>query len=547
MATTAPSRRMQVAVRAHLPKGRASRHPSSDSARPTGWRRRLHIPVLGLRARVSATFALGALVVSLIMVVVIYFTSRSLIIDQQVTLLRSQALANAVALRTSLSPTNVSLLLGSLNQPNSESVLYFDGLWYGTFWTGGYQTPQQAAESVLPAGLVNLVTTHQPAEQTYMRDGSPRFAIGIPIGSIPAEYFEEFDLASVQSTLHRLLGALLAAAALSTLGGAVFGRSSAGRALRPLRIVGDAARAIAGGQLSTRLESADVSELAVLASSFNRMVDQLQDRIERDARFTSDVSHELRSPLTTLAASFAVLESRVAEMPERAQLAVSLASAEMRRFQRMVGDLLEISRLDAGSVDLSLEVVRVGELVRRTVTTAVRDLRAHGLFGAPRTDAAMATPSAPDGAPAGDQADESSLGFPIDIPPQVENRQVMVDKRRFERIVANLLENAALYGGGPTRVAAEVAADRPAVRLSVDDAGPGIPPEERDRIFERFSRGASARRRGAGEGTGLGLALVAEHVRLHGGRVWVEPAGDQGARFVVELPLASAGASPAVS
>jgi two-component system sensor histidine kinase MtrB len=534
MATEAPTRRRAVAVRAYLPKSRAVRHPSGDPARPPGDRRRFRrLPVLGLRARITATFALGALVVSGIMVVAIYFTSRGLIIDQQLSLLRSQAFANAGAVNTSLSspPTDVYSLLRSLNQPNSDSVLYTGRLWYGTWWLGGSPNPQ-LAEGRLPTKLVDLVQANEPAEQTYMLDGAPRFAVGIPIEAIPAEYYEVFDLSSVQSTLHRLLGALLAAAALSTFAGAAYGRFSAGRALRPLRVVGDAARAIAGGQLGTRLESADVNELAVLASSFNRMVDQLQERIERDARFTSDVSHELRSPLTTLAASFSVLESRAAEMPERAQLAVTLASAELRRFQRMVGDLLEISRLDSGSVDLSLEMVRVGELLRRTVGTAVRDLRAHGLYGAPASGQA---------APAGGSAGVTDLGFPLEIPPQVENRQVMVDKRRFERIVANLLENAALYGGGPTRVAVEVATDRPAVRLVVDDAGPGIPPEERDRIFERFSRGASARRRGAGEGTGLGLALVAEHVRLHGGRVWVEePPGGQGARFVVELPLASA-------
>ena len=101
--------------------------------------------------------------------------------------------------------------------------------------------------------------------------------------------------------------------------------------------------------------------------------------------------------------------------------------------------------------------------------------------------------------------------------------------------MANLVDNAAVYAGGVTRLAVEASDDR--VRLIVEDAGPGVPAEGRERIFERFFRGSAAGRRGAGDGTGLGLALVAEHVRLHGGRVWVDDRPGGGSRFVVELPI----------
>ena len=99
------------------------------------------------------------------------------------------------------------------------------------------------------------------------------------------------------------------------------------------------------------------------------------------------------------------------------------------------------------------------------------------------------------------------------------------------------MENAVYYGGGATRVSLEQ--DRSVARLAVEDAGPGVAPDERERVFDRFFRGsASGRRRSGGQGSGLGLSLVAEHVRLHGGRVWVEDGpGGVGARFVVELPL----------
>jgi signal transduction histidine kinase len=185
---------------------------------------------------------------------------------------------------------------------------------------------------------------------------------------------------------------------------------------------------------------------------------------------------------------------------------VDLLAAELRRFQRMVTDLLEISRFDTGSAELSLDDVRVDELVQHAV-----------------------------------QAGGNGT-LPVELAPDVAGLQVSVDKRRIERVVANLVENASVYAGGVTRLAVEATGDT--VRLIVEDAGPGVPAEGRERIFERFFRGSAAGRRGAGDGTGLGLALVAEHVHLHGGRVWVEDRSGGGSRFVVELPIRPAPGGP---
>jgi signal transduction histidine kinase len=122
----------------------------------------------------------------------------------------------------------------------------------------------------------------------------------------------------------------------------------------------------------------------------------------------------------------------------------------------------------------------------------------------------------------------------VDIDPAVSGLRLRVDKRRMERVVANLVDNAAQYAGGVTRISVEPAPG--AVRLVIIDHGPGVAPTERERIFERFYRGQTSGRRGATDGTGLGLSLVAEHVRLHGGRVWVEVGVGDENRFVVELP-----------
>ncbi|MGH3840199.1 MAG: sensor histidine kinase [Pseudonocardiaceae bacterium] len=161
----------------------------------------------------------------------------------------------------------------------------------------------------------------------------------------------------------------------------------------------------------------------------------------------------------------------------------------------MVVDLLEISRLDQDVDEQALETVDLGNLVRNV---------------------AASRPG----------------GVPIDIeqPPPL----VLADRRRLDRVVVNLLENAERHGGGPVRVAVMRHSGR--VRLEVDDAGPGVPAELCERVFERFARGAHAGHRRDHDGTGLGLAVVAQHVRGHRGAVWVEDRPSGGARFVVELP-----------
>ncbi len=308
--------------------------------------------------------------------------------------------------------------------------------------------------------------------------------------------------------------ALFAAGVVTTLLGVGLGRFASVRSLRPLAEVSRAAGAIAGGDLDTRLDAdAADPDLQELTNSFNAMVDQLQERIEREARFNSDVSHELRSPLTTLAAALEVLEADSGTLPPRSQRALQLFSDDLHRFQRMVGDLLEMSRADAGSVDVFLEEVSVTELVQRSVEAGFGHMDGRRSGGPP----------------------------PVRIDPDVGPWRVGVDKRRFERVMVNLMENASHYGGGVTEIAV-VPGTGDNVDVTVDDAGPGISLEERAKVFERFYRGSASGRRGTGTGTGLGLALVAEHMRLMHGGVHVESSPEGGARFVLSLPVLSNGA-----
>jgi signal transduction histidine kinase len=439
------------------------------------------------------TFGLGALALSATMAGLTYFTARQFTVHERETAILRQAYVNASLARSSLRTVNpeITQLLASLDTvPGSRSVLERGGQWYATSISVG--------ENAIPIGLRTLVLSGTPATQHFVLGDTPEMAVGLPIPSVNASYFEVFSLDELSRTLRILALALAGAALVTTIAGAVIGRWASGRALRPLAQVSRAAEIVAGGSLDTRLLARGDPELSALASSFNRMTDALQERIDHEVRFTADVSHELRSPLTTLATSLGVLESHRDELPPRSRHALDLLSAELRRFQRMVDNLLEISRMDTGSAELSLDQVEVGELARQA-----------GAAGG-----------------AGD--------VPVDVDPAVAGVRLWVDKRRIERVVTNLVANADQYAGGVTRLAVEPGAG--GVRFVVVDRGPGVAPGERDRIFERFYRGQAAGQRGVTDGTGLGLSLVAEHVRLHGGRVWVESGPDGENRFVVELP-----------
>jgi signal transduction histidine kinase len=223
------------------------------------------------------------------------------------------------------------------------------------------------------------------------------------------------------------------------------------------------------------------------------MVDQLSQRLERDRRFAADVSHELRSPLQTLAAAASVLERRREHLDERTATAAGLVVAEVNRFSSLVADLLELARSDQ---PLEAKPVDVAELARQVC-------RARGVPEAVVT--------------ADDRADTVWS----------------IDRRRFERVLGNLLDNAIRHGGGP--VAVRVGRDDGVRYLEVDDEGPGILPQDRESIFDRFVRARTASARGDRDGTGLGLALVAQHVSAHGGRSFVTDRPGGGARFRVEI------------
>src|SRR3954469_10315880 len=469
---------------------------------------------LGLRARITLTFTLGAFALSLLLAATTYGLTRSTLVRQRDTSILRQAYQNARITQNELEsdPTSGQGVLARLQTPtSSRPILFFRG--EGTPPTSEY------GESASPDARKQRVRDQAvPARMIATVRGKPALAVGIPLPSVGASYFEIVSLQELQSTLNSVGVSLLGATVLTTSLGVLLGVWASRRAVRPLADAALAAKAIAGGRLDTRLEATDDRDLRELSSAFNDMAAALQLRVENDARFASDVSHELRSPLTTLSASIEILQSRRDEMPERAVAALDLLVADVARFQSLVEDLLEISRFDAGAVRLVREDLLVAEFVRQAISvSSVRDA-------------------------------------PVKVSEKAELLVIRADKRRLARVIANLVDNARIHGspadGDDPTFGVEVEVSEPPgdvervsyVWISVSDHGPGVVPEERHLVFERFSRGGGAGRRGNLEGAGLGLALVDEHVRLHGGRVWVEDRADggPGARFIIELPAEEA-------
>ncbi|GAA4535284.1 HAMP domain-containing sensor histidine kinase [Amycolatopsis samaneae] len=347
-------------------------------------------------------------------------------------------------------------------------------------------------------------------ELVMQRVAGPKLIIGTPVlttaldGTRSPSGIEVYvlrDLAPVQQQMDASARSAALTSALALPLAILLALLAARGVLRPVREMRTAARRLAVHDLSTRLRVRGVDELADLAGTFNHMAAELQGsvaelrRMESDARrFVADVSHELRTPLTTLTAVVEVLEDETEAMSPNARASALLAVQETRKLTRLVEDLIEVSRFDAGAARTRPEEVEL----RQAVTDC---LRSRGWLDAVELDAPE----------------------PIDA---------VLDRRRFDVVVANLVGNALRHGEPPVRL--RLRADEREVEVEVTDHGPGLPGDLATRVFERFYKADAARTRS--EGSGLGLAIAAENARLHGGDIAAGNLPGAGARFVLRLP-----------
>ena len=274
----------------------------------------------------------------------------------------------------------------------------------------------------------------------------------------------------------------------------------------PLRRMTEAARAMARGDYSRRVHTRSRDEVGELAAAFNRMAADLEAADLQRRDLIAHVSHELRTPVSAL---HAVLENLVDGVARPDPATLRTALAQTARLGRLVGELLDLSRLDAGTQPLAPVEVALAPLVDAAVAEA--------------------------------QISTRDIAYAVHVtPPDLRG---VVDPARLHQVLANLLDNAARHSppGGVVTVA--VAATHDGLRLEVSDDGPGIPPQDRERVFDRFQRGSTtsvssgSTHNATDGGTGLGLAIARWAVDLHGGRIAVlDRDGAPGARFVVDLP-----------
>jgi two-component system, OmpR family, sensor histidine kinase MtrB len=369
--------------------------------------------------------------------------------------------------------------------------------------------PQDLRQFVEAGQLTTKITTVQSENGPVTM-----LAVGTPVSSStrPLQVYLLFPLTAEQRTLAVVQQTLLlGGAVLLVLLGAITNLVTR-QVVRPVRQAAQIAEELAEGDLDKRMRVIGEDDVARLAESFNEMADSLKQQITQleefgqlQRRFTSDVSHELRTPLTTVRMAADVLHASREQFPPGLSRSTELLVDELDRFELLLADLLEISRLDAGVADLAAEPLDLTEIVNRSVES----LRA--IADTSGVQLRMIAPN----------------GSGVDL-------TIVADARRVERIMRNLVANAIDHAeGGPVEI--RFGGNEQAVAVTVRDYGVGLRSGEAELVFTRFWRADPSRNRRTG-GTGLGLSISLEDARLHGGTLhaWGEPG--EGSCFRLTLP-----------
>jgi two-component system sensor histidine kinase MtrB len=366
----------------------------------------------------------------------------------------------------------------------------------------------------VPEGLKKMVQGGYAGSQITTVDretGRTTFlVVGVPVNSSARamQLYLLFPLTSEQATAEVVQNTLIVGGLVLLLLLAVIANLVTRQVVRPVRHAAEVAERFAEGSLDERMTVVGEDDVARLAESYNEMAASIQEQIQQleefgqlQRRFTSDVSHELRTPLTTVRMAADVLHASREQFPGGLARSTELLVDELDRFESLLGDLLEISKLDAGVEELAADPVDVRVLARR----------AH--------DAVRAI------------AKGNGTTIVMDMPDHEVTAEL--DSRRVERILRNLLANAVDHGEG-LPVELTVRSDGNAVAITVRDHGVGLRAGEAELVFNRFWRADPSRNRRTG-GTGLGLSISLEDARLHGG--WLEAWGERGYGAVFRLTL----------
>lgn len=335
----------------------------------------------------------------------------------------------------------------------------------------------------------------QPSSYTRIRNRHPAVLLFVAEPIIPQRrvvgvVYVVRSTVPVIAELHRIrrgLYMLTAAAFLFTL---LVTLALAWSISRPLSRLAKAAKRIADGERDVRVPVEGAGEVRALGESFSTMTEELHRRLRFASEFAADVAHEFKSPLTSIRGAAELLSEGAADEPAAREKFLSNILLDVARLDRLVSRLLELGRIEAAGTETARDVVVVAKLVE-TLAERYPSLVVH----------------------------------PIERAPIVHGRQA-----DLSRALMNLLENALRFSPEPGTVQLTVRRQRNKVLFIVDDAGPGVPESDQERIFSRFFTTESAE-----EGTGLGLAIVRAVAEAHGGGVSVSPSPAGGSRFVLSI------------
>ena len=334
-------------------------------------------------------------------------------------------------------------------------------------------------------------------------------------GNFTIENFGKFELyflystAPEDSTISLISRTLLIGAIALVLVLLFIVWAASRQVITPIRGAAEIAEKLSAGDFAERMQVEGADEIARLALSFNEMASALQSQITRlenlsrvQQRFVSDVSHELRTPLTTLKMASDLIYRQRHDFDPTISRSAELLSAQLERFENLLTELLEVSRFDAGVVNLEPEVVDVVSLVEKSLDALTPIAQEHG----------------------------STFHYKHPSDPVL----TVVDPRRMDRILRNLLSNAIAYGEG-NRIEVEVRTGEKSIAMAVRDFGIGLRQGEETRVFDRFWRADPSRERTRG-GTGLGLSIAQEDALLHGGVIEATGRYGKGSLFVLTIP-----------
>ncbi len=447
----------------------------------------------GLRARVALAFGLLSLVIAGAVAGATYGVARWYLINQREDAAITRAVLDSRSVAASLTAgLTPEVALGQVpSVGTSQPMVQVQGIWY----TSGVTIPPDA----LPNSLLSVTAKDGGAQQRTTIGDEQYLLVAVQLET--GIYVEVFPLRELDLGLTIGGWLLIVQTLLAGIVGVFIGRYTFAKVIRPLLRLGAGARRIANGELSTRIPLTRDPDLDPIAASFNGMAESVQSRIKREQRFSANVSHELRSPLTAVVGTVELLERNVDDLPEREQRLIGTLQTQTARMSQMLLDLLEISRI--GNDD---------PLLKETVSVTTLCLDAIHVRG---------------------------LSEELIHVDDSQEHLITTDTRRFERIVGNLIDNANRHGGGVTaiRISRVTQSDPQCIIVEVEDQGPGIPTDEIPRLFEPFTRGGDAKETA---GAGLGLAIAIEQAQLLGVELRVENVEPKGARFVIEIPVAEA-------